>query len=214
MKNPSYNALFNAVRSKPNKSYIRALHASPGSPAVDIYVNDNVIYKNLNYKEFTDYINVSSGFYNIKIYPAGQKRNPIINTNIAIPSENTFTVAAIGELADISLLAIPEAYMQQINNQDAFVGFIHLSPNAPAVDITLPDNTKLFEDVDYKEYTGYIKVIPGDYTLQVKPAGSDQIVLSVPNVKFNPGEIYSVYAVGLVGEEPQLEVLLVNDNKN
>ena len=32
-------------RKSDEKSHVRILHASPDAPAVDIYINDNLIYK-------------------------------------------------------------------------------------------------------------------------------------------------------------------------
>lgn len=200
---------------KPNmmrNSYIRVLHASPNAPPVDIYANGVMIAKNLAYRQLTDYLSVPPGTYNIEVYPTGQKINPVIDTDFNIPCNSAYTVAAIGYLDDISLMPIREVYMPQINRDKSYVRFIHLSPNAPAVDVTLPDGTMLFENVSYKEHTKYLEVDPGNYKIQVKPAGSDQPVLTIPNATINPGMIYSVYAVGLVGEDPPLEALLYTDS--
>jgi len=100
--------------------------------------------------------------------------------------------------------------MNEPNEEQSFVRFFHFSPNAPRVDITLTDGTKIFNDVGYKEYSNFISVDPGVYTLQVRPAGSQDVVLTIPNVQLLPGAYNSVYAIGLVGGQPPLEALLVN----
>lgn len=194
-------------------SYVRILHASPDAPPVDIYANGNQIAKNLKYKQLTEYVPVKSGEYNIQVFPAGQKTNPVIDTQFTVPSENSFTVAAVGKLSDISLLPIMEMYMPMVDKRKSYIRFAHLSPNAPAVDITLPDESILFSDVSFKEYTDYLYVAPGNYTLQVKPTGKDDVVLTVPNVKLSPGTIYTVYAVGLLGDNPPLDAILSVDGE-
>ena len=205
------NAYF-AVESAAQKSYIRVLHASPDAPAVDIYANDNLLIKNLGYKQLSKYLPVTPGNYRIQVYPTGQRTKPVLDTKVTAPPNSAYTIAAIGKLADLSLLPIPEMYMPPMPMGDqAYVRFTHLSPNAPAVDITLPDGNKLFDDVSYKETTDYIAVSPDTYTLQVRPAGSDQVVLTVPGVMLMPGMIYTVSAVGLVGETPPLEAILSTD---
>ncbi len=203
---PCYNDM-----SISSDSYVRILHASPDAPSVDIYANENIIAKNLAYKQLTDYVAVKPGEYTIQVFPAGQKTNPVINTKIEIPPENSITVAAVGMLSDISLLPIFEMYMPMVDKRRSYVRFAHLSPNAPVVDITLPDGTLLFSDVSFKEYTDYFYVAPGNYTLQVKPTGTDNVVLTVPNVKLSPGVIYTIYAVGLVGEDPPLDTIISVD---
>jgi len=93
----------------------------------------------------------------------------------------------------------------------ARVRFIHFSPNAPAVDITLPNGTVLFRNVPYKAVTDYINVAAGTYTLQVRPTGTDIVVLTVPNVVLLPNDLKSIYAIGLVDDVPRLEAVILND---
>ncbi|PKM63024.1 MAG: hypothetical protein CVU97_02380 [Firmicutes bacterium HGW-Firmicutes-21] len=199
------------TQMQPN-SYVRLFHASPDAPGVDVYVNNRLSARNLVYKQMTDYLTVPTGTYNVKVYPTGQRINAVINTDLLVPPNSALTVAATGKLSEITPMVIEEEYMPQINGNKAYVRFVHLSPNAPAVDITLPDGTMLFENVSYGDYTDYLEVAPGTYTLQVKPAGVDQVVLSVPNVQLSAGTVYSVYAVGLVGDEPPLEAVIVVDS--
>lgn len=122
------------------------------------------------------------------------------------------TVAAVGTLSDIGLLAITDANEPKKAGK-ALIRFLHLSPNAPAVDITLPNGTVIFSDVSFKHITPYIDVTPMNYTLQVRVAGTSNVVLTVPNVNLVEEKYYTVYAIGLVGEEPELEALLLPDGE-
>ncbi len=97
--------------------------------------------------------------------------------------------------------------------ESARVRFAHFSPNAPAVDITLPNGTVLFRNVPYKAVTDYIRVAPGTYTLQVRPTGSNQVVLTVPDVVINPNDMKTIYAIGLVNDTPGLEAVILNDRR-
>ena len=123
------------------------------------------------------------------------------------------TVAAVGTLSDIELLAIPDANETRMPGK-ALIRFLHLSPNAPAVDITLPDGTVIFSNVSFKHITPYMDVTPMSYTLQVRVAGTSNIVLTVPNVNLVANKYYTIYAIGLVGEKPELEALLLLDGDN
>jgi hypothetical protein len=205
-----------SVQPMSQMSFIRIFHASPDAPAVDIYANGNIIAEGLTYKQLTNYLPIIPGNYQIQVYPTGVRTNPVIDTTVTIPQNSAFTIAAVGKLSDISLLPIPEIYMPHLligMSNNSYVRFVHLSPNAPAVDITLPDGTKLFENVSYEQFTDYITVNSGNYTLQVRPAGSDQVVLTIPNVNLMPGVFYSIYAVGLVGNQPPLEAVISVDGE-
>ncbi len=191
-------------------SKIRVLHAVPNAPAVDVYANDNLIVKNLAYKEMSPYLPVPSGNYNIKVYPTGETTNPVIESSVYIPENSIYTIAAIGELPDISLYPIQEPTSANKTGMSC-VRFIHLSPNAPPVDIKLPDDSIVFSNVPFKSIANYTCVPSGTYTFRVNPAGTDNVVLTVPNVKLNPNTFYTIYAIGLVGETPNLEALLVTE---
>ncbi len=191
-------------------SKIRVLHAVPNAPAVDVYANDNLIVKNLAYKEMSPYLPVPSGNYNIKVYPTGETTNPVIESSVYIPENSIYTIAAIGELPDISLYPIQEPTSANKTGMSC-VRFIHLSPNAPPVDIKLPDDSIVFSNVPFKSIASYTCVPSGTYTFRVNPAGTDNVVLTVPNVKLNPNTFYTIYAIGLVGETPNLEALLVTE---
>ncbi|SDK99681.1 DUF4397 domain-containing protein [Natronincola ferrireducens] len=192
------------------RSYIRVFHAVPDAPAVDVYANDCLIVKNISYKHVSHYLSLPAGPTNIKIYPAGSRVNPVLDVNIVVPPMEILTVAAVGTLSTIELLVIEEpkfcAPYYKTN-----IRFGHLSPNAPTVDITLKDGTVIFSNVSFKDVTDYIRVAPGIYELQVRIAGTNQVVLNLPSVALNPKNFYTIYAVGLVGEMPPLEALLSLD---
>ncbi|MDO7788152.1 DUF4397 domain-containing protein [Desulforamulus aquiferis] len=194
-------------------SYIRVLHASPDAPAVDVYANNTALARNLSYRNFTEYLQVPAGTYNLRVFPAGTMTNPVIDTTIEIPDRSIFTVAAKGRLADIGLLLVPDTpgtVPQGMIN----IRFVHLSPNAPNVDITLPDGTILFSNVPYQGITEYSTISPGTYTLQAREAGTNNIILNVPNQTFAPNRFYTAYAVGLVGETPPLQLLTPLDGNS
>ena len=193
-----------------NTSYIRILHAVPNAPAVDVYANRVPIARNLRYREFTEYQPIKAGTYQIEIYPAGRTDNPVLRTTATLPDYSIFTIAAVGQLPNISLLPIAEPKIPFPQGM-AMIRFSHLSPTAPNVDITLTDGTVLFSDVRFKETTGYIMVPPTTYNLQARVAGTDQVVLDVPNIKLLSDRFYTVYAVGLPGGQPPLQVLIPLD---
>ncbi len=197
----------------PTTSYLRVLHASPKSPAVDVYINDMLKFKNLIYGAFTDYIEVITGNYNVKIYAAGTTTAPVLSKNIFVPPEEIYTVAAIGLLPNIDLLPIPETKVMDSDNM-VYIKFAHLSPNAGPVDIVLADGKILFENISYKEFTDYIKVPAGTYILEARPTGTQTTALYVPNVKLKAGRFYTVYAVGLVKGSPGIQALIPLDGSS
>ncbi len=208
-----YNHYYQQTITQQPVSYARILHAAPNAPAVDVYANGTQIASNLPYTGFTEYLAIVPGQYNIKVYPAGQTNTPVINTSITVPPNSIYTVAAIGQLPNIELYPILEPIMA-IPQGKVLVRAAHLSPNAPAVDVTLPDGTPLFTDVKYKDVTNYLAVDPGTYTLQVRLAGTDTVVLTIPNIQLHPNRFHTVDVVGLAGGTPGLQALIPLDGNS
>jgi hypothetical protein len=75
---------------------------------------------------------------------------------------------------------------------------VHLSPDAPAVDITLTDGTVLFGEQAFRDYTDFAPLPAGTYDLQVRLAGTTTVVLELPNITLTDGTIYTVFARGFV----------------
>lgn len=196
-------------------SYVRVLHASPNAPAVDVYLNDTPTFRNITYREFSEYVPLTGGgLYNIKVFPAGTKTNPIVNENLFIPEGKIYTVAAIGDPSNISLLLVEDSPLSPIIVGKASVRFVHLSPDAPNVDVTLPNGTKLFSNVGYKGITKYIPAAAGTYTIQAKPTGTNNVILTVPNIRVAPNKFYTIYMVGYASKTPGLQVLIPLDGNS
>ena len=137
---PNYSSLY---REDPNYSYIRVFHASPSSPAVDVYVDDKIAVRTLAYRGYSVYLRVAPGSHNVKVFPSGQRDNPVISTKLDVPGRSIITIAAIGVLPNISLLPIVEPIFPR-NPSETYVRFSQLSPNAPNLDLVLPNTGKLF----------------------------------------------------------------------
>ena len=194
------------------KSYLRLLHAVPQAPAVNVYINNKLVANKLTYRNFTSYFPISADNLQIKVYSADSKQL-LLSTTANIPDNTIFTFPLIGQLPEISLLTVEDPRIP-IRPTRAYFRFGHLAPTAPAVDVTFADGTELFKNVSYKQVTDYISLSPGTYTLELRPAGTDQVVLYVPNITLTPNRFFSGYAIGLVNEEPSLQLLIPLDGNS
>ncbi len=198
-QNPSQN-------QSQQQSYVRAFHASPNAPAVDIYVNDQKLLENVQYKQTSDYIPVMAGSYRIKITPAG-KSETVLSQDVEVPSNTAITLAAAGNVENLTLVPYQDDRNPVQGKSKA--RFIHLSPDAPAVDIAVKGGDILFSNVAFKQATDYLTLPQTTVDLEVRPAGSDQVVLTIPSVKFDANQIYSAVAVGYAQGSPKLEATFI-----
>lgn len=206
----------NNINSMSNMSnmitYVRLLHASPNAPTVDVYVNDKLLVKNFSYREFTDYVKLTPGTYNIKIYRATNGKNLLYNNNFNIPGNTIFTVAAIGNFPEsFELYPIEERYTGVNNINQAKVRFVNLIPDSPPVDLVIPVGNILFGSVMYKDIKDYIEMSPGTYTFEITYPNSNTNILYIPNIRLRGDRFYTIYAIGRIGDEPAPQVLIPLD---
>ncbi len=189
---------------------VRFLHASPGASNVDVYVNGRRHASNVPYNQHTGYLNLPGGAHRVDIYPAGRRLRPIFSGSVNLNPQGYYTIAASGYPGRIVLLPIGE--QPPAGSGQSYVRFAHLSPNTPNVDIVLPDGTVLFSNIGYNGRTSYAAISPGTYTLSVNLAGTDQTIMTLPNVALAPGVAYTAYAMGVQGSSSNpLRVLLTRD---
>ncbi|MCA0972057.1 DUF4397 domain-containing protein [Halobacillus litoralis] len=190
-----------------NPAMVRVIHASPDAPAVDVYVNGQKVLSDISYKQSSDYLQVPGGQYQIDVYPAGKTDQAVVTQNLAVEGGNMYTVAAAGTLDSIRLIAALDN--QSVSSGKAKVRFWHLSPNAPAVDIAVKGGDVLFRNVPFGKATRYMTLPPTTADLEVRQAGTNQVVKTVPGVKLEPNQAYTAVAVGLAGKQPPLEALFL-----
>lgn len=191
---------------KNNSSLVRVFHAAPQAPNVDVYVNDQMVFSNLAFGDFTRYVYLDEGEYNVSVYLAGQKDRPVINQMVDVPSQQIFTIAATGNLDNLGLLVIPDKVSKSPSQNYSSVRVIHLSPNAPGVDI-LVDGDTLFEDISFGEGTDYVDLNPGTYNVNAVLNTDKSVVLPL-KVTLNPDKIYTIY---IIGNPPSLQAVQVVD---
>ena len=191
---------------KNNSSLVRVFHAAPQAPNVDVYVNDQMVFSNLAFGDFTRYVYLDESEYNVSVYLAGQKDRPVINQMVDVPPQQIFTIAATGNLDNLGLLVIPDKVSKSPSQNYSSVRVIHLSPNAPGVDI-LVDGDTLFEDISFGEGTDYVDLNPGTYNVNVVLNTDKSVVLPL-KVTLNPDKIYTIY---IIGNPPTLQAVQVVD---
>jgi hypothetical protein len=82
----------------PHQSRVRFVHASPDAPAVDIAVTDGpILFQNIAFKEFGDYIKVPADIYDLEVRLAGTDTVVLFLPAIGLEGGTTYTVYATGE---------------------------------------------------------------------------------------------------------------------
>ena len=176
---------------------VKVIHASPDAPGVDVLVDDVVVNSApLTFPNSTSYLQPIAGTRNIKVNAAGSS-NSVIEADVTFMSDAFYSVFAVNDLNNIEPLVLEDDLTAPAAGK-AHVRFIHLSPDAPAVDITLTDGTVVFGNKIFKESTPFTPLDAGTYDLEVRLAGTSTTVLPLNGIVLEAGKIYTVFARGFV----------------
>ncbi len=179
------------------KANVKVVHASPDAPGVDLLVDNAVAGSNLTFPNNTGYLPVDEGMRNVKVNVTGTSTT-VIEADLNLKGMENYSVFAVDKVANIIPLVIIDDLTAPAMGT-AHVRFIHLSPDAPAVDITTTDGTVVFGNYEFKDYSDFAPLPAGSYDLQVRLAGTDTVVLELPGIAVADGNIYTVFAKGFVG---------------
>ena len=112
--------------------------------------------------------------------------------------DKNYSVFAIDSVSKISALVVADDLTTPASGK-AHVRFIHLSPNAPAVDVALTGGGVVFGNKSFKDYTAFTPLDAGTYNLEVRVAGTATVALPLPGIALQAGKIYTVFAKGFLG---------------
>lgn len=194
------------------QSKIRILHAIPSEQAVDIYLTGNLMGDNLAFSDITCYENISSGSYEVQIYSAGTYDRPLFSKTIEILPNTTSTISIVSLNNNIDIFVLNDASVEG-ELTSCFLRFIHLSPNAPLLTLSLPNNTILFGNVEYLETTGYYPLSPAIYDFKFSFSAIIGLSRYISQKTLRNGKFYTIYIIGLVNKEPNMGYLMVEDGR-
>ncbi|MEE4270565.1 MAG: DUF4397 domain-containing protein [Thermoanaerobaculales bacterium] len=180
---------------------VKVLHASPDAPAVDVWVNGSVVFSNLAFEESSEFAEVPAGTYTVAVSPTGMSEPIVIGpVDLELAAETDYLVVATDMLSMITPVILTADGSTPAEG-NAWVRFLHASPDAPAVDIAVADGGPvLLPNVSFQSFTEYAPVPAGTYDLEARIAGTMDVALSLPGIAVADGGVYTAVATGLVAD--------------
>jgi len=173
------------------------VHASPDAPAVDIQLRYVPAARALAFRQNPPYRFTLSGTRDIQVNVAGTNTT-VIKASPTLTRNTFYTVFAADRVANIGPVVLVDDPTAPAAGK-AHVRFVHLSPDAPAVDVAVANGGPvLFGNQAFKSASAFAPVPAGTYNLEVRVAGTRTVALPLPGITLLPGRIYTVYAKGLL----------------
>ncbi|TZF86047.1 DUF4397 domain-containing protein (plasmid) [Pedobacter sp. BS3] len=174
---------------------IAVLHAAPGLPAIDFYLQGSKINKliPISYTDTITYRYAYPADYPVVIKKYLSAITYITDT-ITLASGKNYTLCVTGTPDAVKPLILEDDLTAPASGKSK-VRFVNLSPDAPALDVKFNNETK-YTNQAYKSSTAFSSIDTATYTVSLLATGSST-TLSQQALKFESGKIYTVYAKGL-----------------
>jgi hypothetical protein len=177
---------------------ISVVHASPDAPNVDIYLNGERVLGNLGFGWWSNWVAVPAGEHQVQVTAAGAALDTaVIDAMVTVEAGMGYQIAATGFLADITPQIYPVDF-SALEDGNARVNVVHTVPDAPAVDVAVTGGDVLVSELSFPESSDYLDVPAGAYDLEVRVAGTEDVVLPLAGTTLEANTLYNVYAIGSV----------------
>jgi hypothetical protein len=200
--------------------FVRVVHASPDAPAVDIYVESNIVLEALPFREYSDYLPVPAGTYTVSIKVSGTDTT-VKSFPVTIGAGRYYTAIAVGYAGGgqpgFDVLALEDDLALPGNN-GVKLRVVHGAPGAPEVDIyvttpfeTLTGKAAALTRVPFKASSPYLTVPTGTYQARVAVAGTKTIAIDSGRLITWNNMIRTVIAVDSKGGGAPFDILILPD---
>ncbi len=187
----------------PSGANLRVAHFSPDAGPVDVYVNGEVKLEAVSFAIIGDFMAVRPGVYDFAVVPTGEEPGGSFKTRI---EEGAYvTIAATGVVANDSLrLNVLNEDFSPVAADRVRLSVFHAIESAGAVDVYV-NGGLLVGALGYPGSLGdndgfdIREVGAGTYDVQVRLAGTDTVIIDLPDTTFTAGSNVLVAAVGTPG---------------
>lgn len=179
-------------------AYVSIFHASPDAPDLDVILDNQRLFNQpLEYTDYSSYLQFYTGNRELE-FNSFNASNVLLDTTYNFQASKAYSVFVVDDVADLSALIVEDEADDPAEGK-ALVRFVQLSPDAPAVDFTVGDEeTPLAANQDFRDASDFMEVDADTYELAIKPAGSDEALVTVEDADLRAGRIYTVITRGFV----------------
>lgn len=178
-------------------AYISFYHGSPDAPDLNVLVDEEKINNQaFKYSNASSYLSLTTGNHEIAFTPVTGS-DAIVDTTINFKEDKVYSLYTVNTLQDIGMLVVQDSLVTPGTGKAA-VRLINLSPDAPAVDVTIAGGaaTPEFMNLGFKGNTQFVQVTDGTHSFQVKEAGTENVLVAATSLTLEPGRSYTLIVRG------------------
>jgi hypothetical protein len=179
-------------------SHLRVINASPSLATYNAYFNGNMVNTAaLPFGGAINYLSYPAGTYNLKFTTASSVES-LLTKNITLNAGTYYSSYLINKPGVLDVYTIGDD-LSIPSTDKAYIRFINLSPDAPALDLAKTSaTTSLVTNKGFKSASAFIAVDAGTYTLDAKETSSGTVKATTASSSFTAGYHYDIICGGLV----------------
>jgi len=181
-----------------NDATVRLVNASPGYPALDLYVADTVEASDVAFGSGSDYTNVSSGEVTNVLTAAGSTTE-LLNQTRSLGSGKKYTIVAYGWEGALKSVIMTDDE-DAADSSKTKVSVLNTATDAGELDVyltgtdeSLDSSTPIASGVDAGSQSGFSSVASGTYRLRVTGVGdTEDLRLDIPSITLDSTKVLTL----------------------
>ena len=186
----------------------RIAHAAPGVSNVDVRMNGIISFRDIVYRQISDYIPVRPGDNTVEVKLTGPTPDTVVGTVGQPLGENQdYTLVIAGALGRV------EWWPLQDNNElpgtgTSRVRIVHASYDTPTTEICLTD---VCHTLTFKEDSRYFLMNPGIYAPKVHINSTRKVPVKIPPLLLQDNGVHTIFLTGQMDGQLGLQLLYTFD---
>jgi hypothetical protein len=178
-------------------AYVSFYHGSPATSGLSIVVDGNLYNTNaFDYSTYFDYGNFYTGDRTFS-FKSVNAANSLLDTTVTFEADQAYSFF-ISEEEEGFEPVIVEDELEIPGSGKALIRLVHLSPDAPAVNLQIGDeDSDLIEGHAFREVSDYMEIDEGRINLNLKTSDGDSLV-TAENINIREKRVYTLVVRGYV----------------
>lgn len=200
------------AQAQTTEARVRFLHAVPGAPAVDVYLDGALLTGGLAFGEVTPHLQVAGGDHQVALRVSGAAADaaPLIEVAVPLVPSLAFTIVVQGTPQALQA-ALYEDILDPIDPGLARLTAINAIADAPPLDLLTAEGGPLLQGVNYGVQFGTVNIGAGARSLVMVPAGGavESAIVTIGDVSMVSGVLYTFVALGTLEGDAAPSVLVL-----
>jgi hypothetical protein len=205
---PLINAISVSVNNIPPVVPVRWAFLDSAAPPVDVYLDDQRLLPNMQYRDTTNYLPVAPGRYTVSVYAAGADPAvdlPLTSATLDLRVADAPRTAYWFGTADTLRFETAPDNTTLIPSDRARIRFINAITGSASVDIVKPvSGVRVLENLHFSESSVHLDLDAGTYAYVVMEDGEE--IATLDDLDFKSGMSYTI---ALTGDPTDVKTLVM-----